>query len=75
MMYHVYIIICKKNGRIYVSQSTNPQKRFKQDGLKPPKKMLANINSYKPFVYCFELKVVFSSYRKYLCDVIVKKGI
>ncbi len=30
--------------------------------------MLANVNSYKPFVDSFELKVVFSSCRKYLCD-------
>lgn len=45
-----------------------PKKRFKQHALKPPKKMIANVNSYKPFVDCFEFKVVFSSYRKYLCD-------
>jgi hypothetical protein len=30
--------------------------------------MLTNVNSYKPFVDCFELKVVFSSYREYICD-------
>jgi hypothetical protein len=68
MMYHVYKITCKKSGRIYVGQSANPQKRFKRHALEPPQKMLIDANSYKPFVDCFELKVVFSSYRKYLCD-------
>ncbi len=67
MMYQVYKITCKESGRIYVGQSANPQKRFKRHALKPPKKMLIDV-SYKPFVNCFELKVVFSSYRKYLCD-------
>jgi hypothetical protein len=66
-MYQVYKITCKESGRIYVGQSANPQKRFKRHALKPPKKMLIDV-SYKPFVNCFELKVVFSSYRKYLCD-------
>ncbi len=65
MMYHVYKITCKKSGRIYVGQSANPQKRFKCHPLKPPKKMHIDVNSYKPFVDYFELKVVFSSYRKY----------
>jgi hypothetical protein len=48
-----------------VGQSANPQKRFKCHPLKPPKKMHIDVNSYKPFVDYFELKVVFSSYRKY----------
>jgi len=65
---HVYTITCKESGRIYVSQSANPQKRFKHHALKPPKKMFIDVNNYKPFVDCFELNVVFSSYRKYLCD-------
>jgi len=47
-------IICKKNEKIYVSQIANP------------KKMIVDVNIYKPFVDSFGLKK--KSYTKYLCD-------
>jgi hypothetical protein len=47
-------ITCKKNEKIYVSQIANP------------KKMIVDVNIYKPFVDSFGLKK--KSYKKYLCD-------
>jgi hypothetical protein len=42
------------------------QERFKQHALNPLKKKIINVSIYKPFVKCFEFKVVFSSYKNYL---------
>jgi hypothetical protein len=30
--------------------------------------MIVDVHSYKPLEECFELKIVFSSYKKYLCN-------
>jgi hypothetical protein len=68
MIYHIYTITCKQNEKMYISQSLNPTRQFKQHALNPPTKMITNVYRYKPFEECFELKNIFSSYKKYLCD-------
>jgi hypothetical protein len=53
---------------MYIGQSVNPIRRFNQHALNIPTKMIIDIFKYKPFEDCFELKIVFSSYKKYSCD-------
>jgi hypothetical protein len=68
MIHHVYTITCKQNEKMYIGQSLNPTTRFKQHALNPPTKMIVDVHSYRPLEECFELKIDFSSYKKYLCD-------
>ncbi len=53
---------------MYIGQSLNPTRQFKQHALNPPTKMITDVHRYKPFEECFELRIVFSSYKKYLWD-------
>jgi hypothetical protein len=73
MIYHIDTITCKQNEMMYISQSLNPARQFKQHALNPPTKMINDVHRYKPFEECFGLIIVFSSYKKYLCDLKERK--
>jgi hypothetical protein len=73
LIYHVYIITCKKDGKIYVCQSLNPQKRFKPDVFNPPKQVIVDVNIYKPFVNYFGFTIFFLF--KKIIYLIIKKRV
>jgi hypothetical protein len=68
MTCHVYTITCKQNEKMYIAQSVNSTRRFKQHALNIPTKMIIDVHRYKPFEKCFESKFFFSSYKKYSLD-------
>ena len=45
-------------GRVYVGQSVDAKKRFTQHGSKPPQRMQADVNDYKPWKDNFVLDIV-----------------
>jgi len=59
MTYHVYTITCKQNEKMYIGQSLNPTRRFKQHALNPPTKMIADVHNYRPLKECLELNFFF----------------
>jgi hypothetical protein len=54
-----------QNEKMYIGQSLNPIRQFKQHALNPPTKMIIDVHGYRPLEKCFELKIVVSSYKKY----------
>jgi DNA-directed RNA polymerase subunit E'/Rpb7 len=59
LIYHVYTITYKNDGKIYVGQSVNPQKKFKPHVFNPSKQMIVDVNIYKPFVNYFGFTIFF----------------
>jgi hypothetical protein len=37
-----------QNDKMYIGQSLNPIRQFKQHALNPPTKMIVDVHSYKP---------------------------
>jgi hypothetical protein len=64
----VYNIKCEKNNKIYIGQSIDPYKRFKQHMRKPPKKMKHDINMSKTINLTFKLVILYSNIHKYKVD-------
>jgi hypothetical protein len=61
--------LVNKVENMYMVKSVNPTRGFKQHALNVPTKMIIDVHRYKPFEKCFELKIVFSSYKKYSLDL------
>ena len=67
-------MICDRdNGRIYVGQTTSPQRRLRQHKRSPPLKMRADARLYVPFEEHFDMNIEYRTTRKYLADRIEKK--
>jgi hypothetical protein len=67
MTYHVLTpSLVNKMKNMYIGQSVNPTRRFKQHALNIPTKMIIDVHRYKPFEKCFELKIGFSFMYKVL---------
>jgi hypothetical protein len=64
----VYNIRCENNNKIYIGQSTNPYKQFKQHIHKPPKKMKHDINMNKTINLTFKLDILYSNMHNYKVD-------
>ncbi len=66
----VYNIRCKNNNKLYIGQSIDPYKQFKQDMHKPPKKMKHDIDMNKTIDLTFKLDILYSNMHKYKVDII-----
>jgi hypothetical protein len=61
----VYNIRCENNNKIYIGQSVDPYKWFKQHMRKPPKKMKHDIDMSKTINLIFKLIILYSNIHKY----------
>ncbi|KAG0609149.1 hypothetical protein M758_8G161900 [Ceratodon purpureus] len=64
----IYKITCTKNSRIYVGQSIDPKKRYRQHKYRPPSRMKLDVQKYKPFEDYFKMDILFKSINKKDCD-------
>jgi hypothetical protein len=60
----VYSIRCENNNKVYIGQSINPYKRFKQHMRRPPKKMKHDIDMSKTINLTFKLDILYSNMHK-----------
>ena len=54
----VYTITCVPNNRVYVGQSVDAKKRFKQHARQPPHRMREDAMQYQPWESHFVLDIV-----------------
>ena len=67
-------MICDKdNERIYVGQTTSPQRRLRQHARPSPLKIRAYARLYVPFKEHFHMNIEYRTTWKYLADRIEKK--
>ena len=67
-------MICDRvNGRVYVGQTTSPQRRLREHTRFPPLKMRADVKLYVPFKEHFQMDIVYRTTQKYLADRMEKK--
>ena len=62
-------MICDRdNARVYVGQTTSPQKRLREYVRSPPLKMRADAKLYLPFKEHFHMDIEYRITQKYLAD-------
>ena len=67
-------MICDRdNGRVYVGQTTSPQRRLCEHARSPPLKMRADAKLHVPFEEHFHMDVEYRNTQKYLADRMEKK--
>lgn len=67
----IYRITCLPNGKVYIGQSSDPQKRFKAHKHTPPTRMSADVAAYKPFSEHFQLDILHASIAsKHMANVV-----
>ena len=64
----IYKITCSKNSRIFVGQSINPKKRYKQHKSRRPSCMKMVVQKYKTFEDYFKMEILYKSKIKKDCN-------
>lgn len=71
----VYMIQNKHNCRVYIGQSVDPRRRFREHGKKPPTRMREDWELYRPFQRHFSLSVLGTVTSKYEADQLERDSI
>ena len=67
---YVYKITCTMTSQICISQSIDPNRRYKQHKSKTPSHMKFDIEKYKPIEDFFKINVLYKFTNKNECDAI-----